>query len=272
MIENRIEKVFKNLIKQKKKALIPYLTAGDPDLDKSYELMKFYGENGADIIEVGVPFSDPMADGPVIQAAMERALKGGTNLDDIVALVKEFRKRYDTPIVLMGYMNPFYAYGLEKLCMVAKSVGVDGFLTVDMPPEESEEFTHFQNENGILPIFLATPVTDKERALKIKEVARGFIYFVSVTGVTGERTALPEDTVLKILKMKEYFDIPSVLGFGISSPEIINDFYNYTDGFVVGSALVKRAEKIWFDKKEKESFEKFFRSLATVCHEGKITV
>ncbi len=268
---NRIVKLFRNLSKRGEKALIPYLTAGDPDEEKTLQLMKFYAENGADIIEIGVPFSDPMADGPVIQAAMERALMGGTTLRSVLKLVREFKKSYELPIVLMGYMNPFYAYGLEKLCRDAKVAGVDGILTVDMPPEESEEFVSYMEKNDILPVFLATPVTDETRLLKIGEVAKGFIYFVSVTGVTGERKELSQDIHQKIEKVRKVMKMPVVLGFGISSSEIIDEFYETADGFVVGSALVKRAERIWINQEEKISFENFFKELAFVCHRGKIS-
>lgn len=268
---NTIEKVFSNLGKKGRRALIPYITAGDPDLNKTLELMCFYASSGADIIELGVPFSDPMADGPVIQAAMERALKSGTTLKSVLKLVTDFKKRSDTPIVLMGYMNPFYAYGLEKFCRDAKNAGVDGVLTVDMPPEEAEEFTTFQNRNGITPIFLTTPVTDEKRVLAIREYAKGFVYFVSVTGVTGERKGLPAGTEQKLLTMKKLFNMPLVLGFGISSPEIIEEFFEYADGFVVGSALVKRASEMWLSPGKKENFEKYFKSLAFACHRGKIS-
>lgn len=268
---NKIEKIFADLGKKNRRALIPYITAGDPDLKRTLDLMSFYACNGADIIEVGVPFSDPMADGPVIQYAMERALKAGTTLRSVLKLVSDFKQKFSTPLVLMGYMNPFYAYGLEKFCSDAKNAGVDGVLTVDMPPEEAEEFTSFQNKNGIMPVFLTTPVTEEERALKIKEFAKGFVYFVSVTGVTGERKGLPLETKQRLIKMKQLFNLPIVLGFGISSPEVIEKYYEFADGFVVGSALVKRASEIWEGTKSKEDFEKYFKSLAFACHRGKIS-
>jgi tryptophan synthase alpha chain len=232
--------------------------------------MTFYAQNGADIIEVGVPFSDPMADGPVIQSAMERALKAGTTLEKVLELVYAFRKGFNTPIILMGYLNPFYAYGLEGFCKRAKEVGVDGILTVDMPPEEAHYFTALQRKEGLLPIFLTTPVTTKERVKKIKEYAQGFVYFVSITGVTGERKELPSDTKKMLEWTKKLFKMPVVLGFGISSPEIIKEFYAYADGFVVGSSLVKRANLIWGNSEEKKNFEEYFKSLANACHGYKI--
>lgn len=267
---NKIDKVFAKLKESNNRALIPYLTGGDPDLDRTLKLMQFYADSGADIIEIGVPFSDPMADGPVIQAAMERALKAGTTLKSILKLVERFRKNNDTPLVLMGYMNPFYAYGLEKFCKDAKKAGVDGILTVDMPPEEAEEFVSYQREYGITPVFLVTPVTDEERIFKIKRYASGFVYFVSVTGVTGERTSLPAGTEKKIVEIKKLMNMATVIGFGISSPEIIDSFYDVADGFVIGSALVKRAEKIWSNTEDTRDFENFFKALAFACHKGKI--
>jgi len=267
---NKITKVFEKLGKNNKRALIPYLTAGDPDIEKTFKLMQFYANNGADIIEVGVPFSDPMADGPVIQSAMERALKAGTTLKSVLKLVERFKKTADTPLILMGYMNPFYAYGLEIFCKDAKKAGVDGILTVDMPPEESAEFVSYQRKSEISPIFLVTPVTDEKRILKIKKFATGFVYYVSVTGVTGERNALPSDTESKITKIKSLIEMPTVLGFGISSPETIGSFYDVADGFVIGSALVKRAEEVWSSPEKQRDFEKFFKALAFACHKDKI--
>ncbi len=267
---NKIDKVFEKLNSSKNKAIIPYLTGGDPDIDRTLKLMQFYAENGADIIEIGVPFSDPMADGPVIQAAMERALKAGTTLKSILNLVKRFRRNYDTPLVLMGYMNPFYAYGLERFCKDAKEAGVDGILTVDMPPEEAEEFVSYQRKYDLTPVFLVTPVTNEDRILKIKKYATSFVYFVSVTGVTGERVSLPADTEKKLIEIKKLINMPTVIGFGISSPEIIISFYDIADGFVIGSALVKRAERIWSSTENARDFENFFKSLAFACHKGRI--
>lgn len=262
----KIEEVFFKLKKEKKKALIPYITAGDPTLEKTMEVLKIFAENGADLIELGVPFSDPMADGPVIQNAMDRALKSGTTLKKVLQLVTAFKKDYTIPIILMGYCNPFFAYNFEKFAMHAQSAGVDGVLIVDLPPEESKEFNQKLKKHNLTQIFLATPLTDEKRISYIKHFAKGFIYFVSVTGVTGERTSLPKETSEKLKAIKLYSRLPVVLGFGISGPEIIKDYYDVADGFVVGSALVKRWEEAAHNKTKESDFIEFFKSLSEVCH------
>lgn len=262
---NNINSVFKNLKIIKKKAFIPYITAGDPNLEETYSALSFFANEGADIIELGVPFSDPMADGEVIQKAMERALSSKTNLRDILNTVKKFKENYSTPIILMGYYNPFYKYGLEKFAKDAFSSGVDGVLTVDLPPEEAKEFTGILKKNKITPIFLATPTSDIKRLLKIKSYAKGFVYFVSVTGVTGERTDLSEDIIEKLSLIRKTIGLPVVLGFGISSPEIMKKFHKYVDGFVVGSAIVKRWQK-YLQTGDRKDFENFFRIMAESCY------
>jgi len=258
---NNITKTFRHLKKTGKKALIPYLTAGDPDLDKTCQLLNFYGENGADLIEVGVPFSDPMADGPVIQRAMDRALKAGLTLKDVLELVRDFKSRHNIPIVLMGYFNPFFAYGIERFGRDASVAGVDGVLTVDLPPDEARIFIQELKKHHIINIFLATPVTDERRMAIIKRVAKGFLYFVSVTGVTGERDGLPDGIEKKIEEIKAYIEIPIVLGFGVSSGEIIRKYSPYVDGFVVGSALVKRWEEVHVDPDKYSKFVDFFKEI-----------
>lgn len=266
MNDNKITKVFKELKKTGKKAFIPYITAGDPDLQKTTDALAIFAENGADIIELGVPFSDPMADGPVIQRAMERALRSGTTLKKVLLTVKDFKSRHCVPIVLMGYFNPFWAYGIEAFAKNAREAGVDAVLTVDLPPEEARAFTDLLWNEGILSIFLATPVTDGRRIRVIKGVARGFIYFVSVTGVTGERSALPEGIKEKIGEIRSKIKLPLVLGFGISGPDIIREFSPYVDGFVVGSALIKRWVESDFSLEETSGLYTFYQSLERVCH------
>lgn len=262
---NNIVKVFKNLKKIKKRAFIPYITAGDPDLDETLEIMKFFAKEGADIIELGVPFSDPMADGEIIQRAMERALASKTNLNGILKVVKTFKEFYNTPVILMGYYNPFFKYGLAMFAKKASESLVDGVLTVDLPPEEAREFVGILNKYKITPIFLATPTTDIKRIIKIKSFAKGFIYLVSVTGVTGERTDLSEDIKEKLEFIKKATSLPVVLGFGISSPEIIKKFLDCADGFVVGSAIVKRWEK-YLETKDRTELEIFFKSMVESCY------
>jgi len=266
MNNNQVIEVFKRLKDTGKKAFIPYITAGDPNLKQTLEILDFFANNGADIIELGVPFSDPMADGPVIQRAMERALKSGTTLKKILQTIKDFKDRYSVPIVLMGYYNPFWAFGIDDFAKAARDAGVDAVLTVDLPPEEAKGFTVLLKNEGITPIFLATPVTDEKRLLKIRGVAAGFIYFVSVTGVTGERYALPEDTEEKVGWIKRNIELPLVLGFGISSPKIIHEFYLSVDGFVVGSALVRRWERACLSEEGISEFRIFFIEMAQACH------
>lgn len=263
---NKIKDVFTKLKGSKSKAFIPYITAGDPDSEKTLEILEIFAKNGADIIELGVPFSDPMADGPVIQSAMERAIKSGTTLTKTLEIIEKFRKKFTTPIILMGYLNPFFAYGFEKFAKDAKESGIDGVLIVDLPPEETEEFTEILKKYKITQIFLATPTTDTKRIGIINEYASGFIYFVSVTGVTGVRNILPFETANKLKILKAYFKIPVVLGFGISGPEVIEQFYNYADGFVVGSAIVKKWELASKNYQKKQELIDFLKLLSKSCH------
>lgn len=287
MNNNKINEVFEELRNTGKKAFIPYITAGDTDLARTAEVLAICADNGADIIELGVPFSDPMADGPVIQRAMERALKSGTTLKKVLRTVRDFKDHYSVPIVLMGYFNPFWAYGIDTFAKDAGAAGVDAVLTVDLPPEEARPFVDLLWEQGIVSIFLATPVTDGRRIQVINNIARGFIYFVSVTGVTGERSALPEGLKDKIDEIKNKIKLPLVLGFGISGPDTIREYAGHVDGLVVGSALVKRWEILCqqhtplrgdllhtnFQKEvseksheESKDFQSFFRELAEACH------
>jgi tryptophan synthase alpha chain len=266
MMNNKIAKVFEELKKTGKKAFIPYITAGDPDIGRTLEVLAICADNGADIIELGVPFSDPMADGPVIQRAMERALKNGTTLKKILQTVRDFKDRYSVPIVLMGYLNPFYAYGIQAFAKDAGAAGVDAVLTVDLPPEEAKLFVDLLWKEGIVSIFLATPVTDGKRMKVINSIARGFIYFVSVTGVTGERSTLPEGIKDKIKEIRRKTGLPLVLGFGISGPDTIREYAGHVDGLVVGSALVKRWEGACLSNEEPADFQAFFRELAEACH------
>lgn len=262
----KINKVFEGLKTAGKKAFIPYVTAGDPDLNRTADVLAICADNGADIIELGVPFSDPMADGPVIQKAMERALKSGTTLRKILQVVRSFKERYSVPIVLMGYFNPFWAYGIEPFAKDAGAAGVDAVLTVDLPPEEAKPFVDMLWKEGIVSIFLATPVTDGKRMQVINNIARGFIYFVSVTGVTGERSTLPEGIKDKIKEVRRKIGLPLVLGFGISGSDTIREYAGHVDGFVIGSALVKRWEKACLSGEEPAAFQAFFRELAEACH------
>lgn len=265
---DRISEVFRTCARQRTKAFIPYITAGDPSLAKTADMLAFLAGHGADIIEVGVPFSDPMADGPVIQNAMERALAGGTTVKKVIEAVRNFRKSYDTPVVLMGYYNPFYAYGLEKFSADAGQAGIDGVLTVDLPPEEAREFAGVLRKSHISSIFLLTPVSTRDRIQAVKKAATGFVYFVSVTGVTGERGTLPDEIKGKMVEIRREIALPLVLGFGISGPDVIRKFYAFADGFVVGSALVKRWEEGQWKTGQSTAFHGFFSGMVNACHEG----
>jgi tryptophan synthase alpha chain len=182
---NRIQKKFKELKKRGEKALVTFITAGDPNLSTTKRLVLEMEKAGADLIELGVPFSDPMADGPVIQRSSERALKGGTDLKAVLRLVKDLRKTTEIPIILMGYFNPLLQWGCEAFCEEAGKVGVDGLIVVDLPPEESAELHHPARKAGLSLIYLLTPTSDEERVQKVKKLATGFTYYVSITGITG---------------------------------------------------------------------------------------
>lgn len=239
---NRIDKKFSDLKAQDKAALVCYITAGDPDIDSTSEIVLNLEESGADIIELGIPFSDPMADGPTIQLASERALKKGTSLKDVLNSVAEIRNKSNIPIILFGYYNPFLAYGLEQFCKDANSAGVDGVLVVDLPPEESFEFKNILEKNGLNLIFLLAPTSNQERIGLVSENGSGFIYLVSVTGVTGARPDMNYSLEELTVEIKERSNLPVGIGFGVSSPEQAKEIAKFSDAVIVGSALIKIIE------------------------------
>jgi len=234
-----ISQVFKALKKQNRRALIPYITAGDPDLDITAKLILTISQNGGDILELGVPFSDPLADGPTIQAASQRALKSGTTLKGILEMVREIRHKTDIPLVLMSYYNPLRQYGLEALARDASKAGINGFIVPDLTPEEATDWLKVCKEHSLDTIFLIAPTTSLNRARKIAQMSRGFIYYVSVTGVTGARESLPQDIIENLKQLRKITNKPIAVGFGISSPNHVRMLVPYTDGIVVGSAIVK---------------------------------
>ena len=240
----RIETCFENLRSTGQKGLITFITAGDPSVEKTLEYMQSLVEGGSDIIELGVPFSDPMADGPTIQRSSERSLAAGTDLSSIFELVTAFRKRNNiTPIILMGYMNPFERLGFTRFATEAKSSGIDGVLVVDLPPEESGPQNRVLLENGIDQVFLIAPNSSVDRIKKVGELATGFIYYVSVKGVTGDKS-ISTDSIEKSLKVvREGTRLPIGLGFGIKTPENARAASELSDAIVVGSALVEIIEK-----------------------------
>ncbi|MCP4714848.1 MAG: tryptophan synthase subunit alpha [Deltaproteobacteria bacterium] len=239
---SRIQRLFENLKQQNEKALIPYITAGDPDIATTEALLKCLVDNGADMIELGVPFSDPMADGPTIQAASQRALQNPFSMETVLELVRKVRTYSDIPIILFGYFNPFLQYGLEKLCREAQAAGADGFLVVDLPPEEAADFKTFADAGELDLIFLLAPTSTDERMRLVAENGGGFIYFVSVTGVTGARDDLDSMLGSYVEKIRSYTSLPIGIGFGISKPEHVKEVSAYADAVIVGSAIIKVAQ------------------------------
>lgn len=242
-MSSRIRKTFQRLQKAQHKALIPFITAGDPSLAVTKKLVPALAAAGADIIELGVPFSDPMADGPVIQRADERALKHGTSLREILKLVKEVRKTTQVPILLMGYYNPILSYGLKTYAAAARQAGVDATLVVDLPPEEAGPLKKELRKVGIDLIFLLTPTSDAERIRLVARQASGFVYFVSMTGVTGGALRGEQEIRTQVQAIKKQIKLPVVIGFGISNSAQARQMAKIGDGVVIGSALVASLEK-----------------------------
>ena len=237
---SRIEKRFEALRAAGRKALVPYITAGDPAPEHTVPLMQALVAAGADLLELGVPFSDPMADGPVIQQACERALRHHTSLDDVLDMVRKFREQDDeTPIVLMGYLNPIEVMGYREFARRAAEAGVDGALTVDMPPEEADDLVAELRAEGIDPIFLLAPTTTPERMDAIAEHGSGFLYYVSFKGVTGANRLDVAAVAEKLAEIRRHTDLPLGVGFGIRDPESAAAVAGVADAVVVGSALVK---------------------------------
>jgi tryptophan synthase alpha chain len=245
---SRISSKFEQLKREGRKALITFITAGDPDLAFTEQLVPEMAAAGADIIELGIPFSDPMADGPTIQLASERALAGGANLKSILASVKNIRKCCDVPILLMGYYNPVFAFGAEHFCNEAAAAGVDAILLVDLPPEEAGDFVRLADRNSIDFIPLLTPTSDASRIDKVKKGGSGFIYYVSVAGVTGARSSMADDIGSMVEMIRLETSLPVAVGFGISTPQQAGAVAKLADGVVVGSALVKLFEQFKGDE------------------------
>ncbi|MEO1949565.1 tryptophan synthase subunit alpha [Thioclava sp.] len=236
----RIDAKFASLKEEGKKAFVSYIMAGDPDLETSLEVMKGLPAAGVDIIELGVPFTDPMADGPTIQLAGQRALDGGQTLQKTLDMAAEFRKTDDTtPIVLMGYYNPIYSRGVDRFLEDAKAAGIDGLIVVDLPPEEDVELCVPAQAAGINFIRLATPTTDDKRLPKVLQNTSGFVYYVSVTGITGSQAAQATEVGPEVARIKAKTDLPVIVGFGITTPEAAKTIAGVADGCVVGSAIVK---------------------------------
>jgi len=244
----RIGKKFKELAAKGEKALITFITAGDPDIAATGDYILEMEKGGADIIELGIPFSDPMADGPTIQKSSERALAAGTTLPQILSMVKSVRARSTIPIVLMGYFNPIFIYGAAQFAVDAVAAGVDGVLLVDLPPEEAGEFKKAAGAAGLDLISLLTPTSDGTRIDKVTRIGSGFIYYVSVTGVTGARTSVADSLFERVAEIKGRSSLPVAVGFGISDPAQVGRVASVADGVVVGSAIVKLFEEFRGDE------------------------
>ena len=228
----------------KKPALIAYVTCGDPDIATTREIVLASIDSGADLIELGVPFSDPVADGPVIQRASERALKQGTSLAQVLTLAAEIRQQAQSAgLIVFSYLNPLLRMGLEKFCRVARAAGVDGALVTDLPVEEADEYLRTMRAHDLSPIFLAAPTSPDERLRKIAGASRGFVYAVSRTGVTGQRQELAEDARKLVKRLRRATKLPIALGFGISTSEQFAEVGEFADAVVVGSAIVETIEK-----------------------------
>ncbi|MFH0732665.1 MAG: tryptophan synthase subunit alpha [Candidatus Omnitrophota bacterium] len=239
---NRIDRKFKELQKMRKKAFIAYICAGDPDLRTTEELVYILESSGADIIELGVPFSDPLADGPTIQAASQRALKKGVYLKKIFTLIRSLRKKTQVPIVLMGYYNPILRYGLTNFISDAVSAGADGAIIPDLPVEEAGDFIKQSRKFRFSSIFLISPTTTTPKIKEIISKSTGFIYYVSLTGVTGARESLPAGISADVKRIKRYTKKPVCVGFGISRPSQVKQISSFADGVIVGSAIIKKIE------------------------------
>ena len=240
----RIEEGFATLKREGKKGFIPYITAGDPDLATTEELLIILAQFGATLIELGVPFSDPMADGPVIQRASERALKHNLDLQQILDVVARARKQIDTPIILFSYYNPLLQFGLRRLAQAAKDAGLDGVLVTDLTPEESGGFEAELRAHGLDMIFLIAPTSTDERLKLVAEHASGFIYAVSRAGVTGARETLSAEAEKLVNRMRRFSSLPIAVGFGISTAEQVAEVQRYADAVVVGSAIVAEMERL----------------------------
>lgn len=257
----RIEDAFTTLKREGKKGFIPYITAGDPDLATTEELLVTLAQNGATLIELGVPFSDPMADGPVIQRASERALKHDFGLQQIFEMLARVRKQIDTPIILFSYYNPLLQFGLKRLAQAAKGAGLDGVLVTDLTPEEAGEFHAELRACDLDMIFLIAPTSTDERLQLVAEHASGFIYAVSRAGVTGARETVSAEAEKLVSRMRQFSALPVAVGFGISTTTQVADVQRYADAVVVGSAIVAEMERLTGAPDLARQLEKFLTGL-----------
>lgn len=264
---NRIETTFARLRADGDKALIAYIMAGDPSLHDTEELVVALEKAGADIIELGVPFSDPIADGPVIQKAAERALRAGTSLRRVLDSVAALRRRTQVPIVLMGYYNTIAAFGMPAFCRHAAAAGVDGLIVPDMPPEEASPLETAVCESGMRLIFLIAPTSTPDRRALVAQRCTGFVYYVSITGITGAKLTDLEEVRRNVRKIRRITDVPVAVGFGVATPEDAARVADVADGVIVGSAIVRKVEEHQHDPRMPERVGQFVKSLkAAIRH------
>jgi len=261
--EGRLERRFAALREAGRGGFVSYISAGDPDRETSLAILRGLPAAGADVIEIGVPFTDPMADGPAIQAANQRALRGGMTLRGTLEMVQEFRQQdNDTPIALMGYFNPIYRYGVEAFCRDAAAAGIDGLIVVDLPPEEDEELRVPALAAGLRVIRLTAPTSDDRRLPRILEGAGGFIYHVAIAGITGTTSASADAVAAAVERLRRHTELPVAVGFGIRTPEQAAEVARVADAAVVGSALVQRiADRLEHEKPEPEEIVESVLSL-----------
>ena len=258
---SRIREKFRELKRLGRGGFIPFITAGDPDLATTELLLIELAKSGADIIELGVPFSDPVADGEVIQRASERALRNGVTVRDVLRCASNVRRRIDVPIVLFSYFNPLLQFGPEPFAQAASQTGIDGVLVTDLIPEEAESWTQNLLRHRVDPIFLAAPTTSDKRLAQIAQHARGFVYAVSRAGVTGERDQMAHDSETLVQRIRSVSDLPVAVGFGISTAEQVRAVWRFADAAVVGSAIVKQIENLGHSPDLVENVGHFARSL-----------
>jgi len=262
-MQNRIDKKFRELKRQRKKAFIAFIMAGDPSLSITKKLMLELDEKGASIIELGVPFSDPLADGPVIQKSSQRGLKAGANLDRVFNLVRNARLEIKTPIVFLIYYNLIFHYGIEKFVKHSVEAGIDGVVVPDLPPEESKELRVLAKKYNLSVIHLLAPTSSSNRIKKINNASTGFIYYVSITGTTGARKKLPKELFDSLRKVKKLTKKPICVGFGISNREQVKEIQKIADGVIVGSAIIKVIEENVGKKDIVEKVGRFVGKLLT---------
>lgn len=265
----RIERKWKDLKNKGLKAFIAFVTAGDPTLEDTYKLVLELEKEGADIVELGVPFSDPIADGPTIQASSQRALERGVNLPKIFSLVKKLRRKTDIPLAFLTYYNPVFHYGVKKFVGDCVKSGIDGVIIADLPPEEAKEIKSISVKRGLNTIFLAAPTSSRARLHKVADISSGFIYCVSVAGVTGVRNSLAKSLKKRVEDIKKITNKPVAVGFGVSSAKTAEWVASFADGVIVGSAIVKTIDKNVGKKNLVAKVGRSVRSLADAVHKVK---